>query len=385
MTFFESGGTDSSWRRDDDAFSRLRRDHEQRRRRRAAVVWSSIAAGVAVALFAVVLVIGPAKVATSAGELFGYAVEPPSAELVALADRAYLTDAGRELLYASRPKLSSIAEVADACERPVGEVIGCYSWADGIFLYLPADARVADSAITTLAHELLHAAYEELGDGEIFAIHDMLEAEIARVSPDDPVHAQIAGSIGENPESRETELFAYLGSQITLEGGFAPELEAVYARYFTDRAALASIDGAVRGTVDALTSELGTAYQHLDDVETANANERAQLEVDRAAHEEARTRYNADADQYNAMPADERARWTATWTSTDGASHSAPLGDSLVQRLADLESYRVRLDERTAALQGAEAAATTLRTEVEAQYADLQSVYESLYPGESGQ
>ena len=46
-------------------------------------------------------------------------------------------------------------------------------------------------------------------------------------------------------------MFAYLGSQITLDGGFAPELEAHYARYFTDRQALVGVFLSFEATFDA--------------------------------------------------------------------------------------------------------------------------------------
>lgn len=380
MTFFESGRPDSSWQPYDDPFRRRRREHSRRR----VAVWSLLFSILAAALSVVVVVIGPENVATSARQLFEGEAPPPTAELVAVADKSFLTEEGRALLYASRPQLASIERIAEVCERPLDDPpAGCWNARSGLYVYLPPDERVADWAVTTLAHELLHAAYDGLGRGEIFAIHDMLEAEIARVPPENPVHEQITWSVGEHESLRETELFAYLGSQIMPEGGFAPELEAVYARFFTDRAALVAVHDRVDGVIDELYVGLDAAYEAVAAAESANALERAQLEVDRRAHEDARAQYNADADHYNSLPAEERGRWRATWTDPEGAAHSAPLGESLAQRLTELEQYRAALEARTSALAAAEAAAVAQRAAAEEQYADLITLLEVAYPGES--
>jgi hypothetical protein len=387
VSFFESGGTearrprrDDSWRYSDDAFSRLRREH----RRRRTVIVSSVVGALALALFGLVAVIGPETIATSAHRLLAGDVAPPAAEVVAVADKSYLTEEGRALLYSSRPRIVASADVAEACDRRADDPpSGCYSLLDGIVLHQPSDPRVADFAVTTMAHELLHAAYDRLGDGEMLVLHDLLEAEIARIPADDPVHASIEWSVGEHEASRETELFAYLGSQVRPEGGFAPELEAVYARYFTDRAALVGVYERVGGFLDAVSAELTAAYDQLSADAQAQAAERSRLDADRAAHESARTQYNADADRYNQLPAEERGRWMATWTDPDGTPRSAPLGESLAERLAELEAHRAELDARTAALSEAASSLEARTAGVEAQRLDVIALLEAAYPGQS--
>lgn len=375
MTFFEPPSRDTSWKTSDDPFSRLRREYHRKR-----VLTASVVAGLAVAtLVGVVAVTGPDRLLTSAQHL----LQPePAADLVAIADKAFLTDVGRATLYAARPRVADLDEIARACDSGEDEAppMGCYNSLSGITLYQPADPRVADTAVTTLAHELLHAAYEGLGTGEISEIHEMLHVEIARVSLDDPVHQQIQASIGAHGENRETELFAYLGSQIMPDGGFAPELEAVYARFFTDRAALVAVHRQVTGAVEATLAEAVAARDALAAAEAANSAERAQLDVDIAAYEAARTVYNADADHYNAIPESERGQWTATWTQADGTTFSGLLGEVLAQRLAALDAERASHATRRSELEAAEAEAQTRRVEVEAQLADLTVLLEAMYP-----
>ncbi|WP_164861893.1 hypothetical protein, partial [Microbacterium sp. CPCC 204701] len=275
MTFFEPSNPDTSWKTSDDPFSRLRREYHRKR-----AITVSVVAGLIVAtLVGIVAVTGPDRLLTSAQQL----LQPePAADLIAIADKTFLTDVGRATLYAARPRVADLDEIARACNSGEDEAppMGCYNSLSGITVYQPADPRVADTAVTTLAHELLHAAYEGLGAAEIPGIHEMLHAEIARVPPEDPVHAQIQASIGAHDENRETELFAYLGSQVMPDGGFAPELEAVYARYFTDRSALVAVHGQVTGAVEATLAEAVAARDALAAAEAANAAERAQLDAD---------------------------------------------------------------------------------------------------------
>jgi hypothetical protein len=104
--------------------------------------------------------------------------------------------------------------------------------------------------VTTAAHELLHAAYARLDPAERDEIDALVEAELLRVPAENGVHGQIAASVGDRSENRANELFAYLGSQVVLDGGFDPKLETYYARYFTDREALVDVFIAFESTLD---------------------------------------------------------------------------------------------------------------------------------------
>ncbi|BDV31991.1 hypothetical protein [Microbacterium terricola] len=239
MTFFESGpvrpasgGYASSGAR------------PPRRRMPHGVVAGVVLAVVSAGLFTAVTIAGPERVAASAQRVFG-GVPEPAPEIVELADQAYLTDEGRQLLYASRPQLAPPAEVEEMCGKSEDDdpdlmVTGCYSSLGFILIADEYDPSLVGSLVTTLAHELLHAAYDELDAGEAGQIDALLHTAYADIPPTDPILEQISGSVGAHDASLDTELFAYLGSQVMPSSGLAPELEAVYARYFTDRAALVS-------------------------------------------------------------------------------------------------------------------------------------------------
>ncbi|GAA5038629.1 hypothetical protein ACFQRL_01795 [Microbacterium fluvii] len=169
-------------------------------------------------------------------------IPEPQPEAVAIADELALTDDGRALFYESEPYIADAAEIAQVCsdgqELP-GDLYhaGCYLSVDRIYILREGDAALM---LVTAAHELLHAAYARLGDDERARVDALVSLEVQRIAEDDPVHVQIAASAGGDEAAEANEAFAYLGSQVVLDGGFAPQLEEVYARWFTDRAAVAA-------------------------------------------------------------------------------------------------------------------------------------------------
>ncbi|HEX6365157.1 MAG TPA: hypothetical protein VF000_03350 [Agromyces sp.] len=194
----------------------------------------------------------------------GLILDRPDAEIAALADAAFLTEEGREIFFDARPRLRDDDEVSRECDQRAfepddsggGTTVGCYNGYDVISILEPDDARLRPMMVTTAAHELLHAAYARLDAAERDEVDALVAAEILRVPADDAVHAQIAASVGDRSENLANELFAYLGSQVVLDGGFAPELEAYYARYFTDRYALVDVFLAFESTLGGDVVEL---------------------------------------------------------------------------------------------------------------------------------
>lgn len=309
------------------------------------------------------------------------------ADIAAVADHAFLTDEGRDILVS----VGAISERGDTLQRACGvadaaddhAVAGCYGFA-GIFVFIPSDPRVADAAVTTLTHELLHAAYDRLSPDDRERVRVLLSAALDRIPGDDPVRRQIDWSVGDHEESRDTELFAYLGSQVWPDGGFDPALESVYARYFTDRAALVDVDHRVKGAVENLIAEYDTALKGLAQAQADAMISRAQLDADRAIYESDRQLYQQDADRYNALDPAERAGWHQDWWGTDGVRHSGTWQEALAARLADLDARHADLEARTAAVEAADADALARREAIDAQYADVLAVTKALDPTAPG-
>jgi hypothetical protein len=164
--------------------------------------------------------------------------DEPDAGIVALADRMHLTEEGRKVFYDTRPEIVDQAKVEEFChtsDHADGLTTdGCYGGYDRILIARP-DNGGPSAMVTTAAHELLHAAYSRMSNFDQMAAADLADAAMEHIPSDDIVHLQVASSVGDNPESRGTELFAYLGTQFA---DLDPELEAYYSRYIADRRAL---------------------------------------------------------------------------------------------------------------------------------------------------
>lgn len=228
------------------------------RHRRAGVIgWLAAIIGIAVLADVATGSHMAGWVAQTSRTVSGYAAPAPAQDALALADQMFLTDEGRSVFFEMQPEILDAAGIEEACSdvAPAPPVeqgwynAGCFmattfggtKTVGRIYILRPADLRWAEQMVTTGAHELLHASYARMGDTERVFVDGLVAAEVARIPVDDVVLAQIASSTGGDEHSLSTEQFAYLGSQLLPDGGFAPELEAIYARTFTDRAALVDV------------------------------------------------------------------------------------------------------------------------------------------------
>ena len=318
-----------------------------------------------------------------------WSAKPPP-EVIELADRGLLTEEARQLWYDASPRVMSRSidrECGSSGEGADGpEFYGCYlpgpvRGAGRIVVYDPPDDRLAGWTLTTAMHEMLHAAYDELSEGEQAEIDGLMAVELARLPADHPVRAQIERSVRGYEENRGTELFAYLGTQIELPGGFAPRVEEIFARYFTDRASVVGVYAQTEGVLANLVQSYRDNESALLAELQATLDAEAQCLADRAFHEAEVAQYNADADRYNALDPAERAQWSVTTTGTDGTSSTTSWETHLATRLDQLNALLADIQAREAALVAAKTATELRQSELEAQYRDVVALYEAAYPG----
>lgn len=285
---------------------------------------------------------------------------PPGAAVVALADRAHLTAEGRRVFYAARPVLVSGAAAQARCrdvsDRPGDAWAGCYDSRAGIVVSAPADPRLARSTVQTATHELLHAVFDQLGDEERDRVTRLLAAEVCRLPRDAAVRKGIDTSSRRDERNRPSEEFAYLGTEVMPRGGFAPALEAVYARYLTDRAAV------VRNSRRAL-AVLQDAWDEVGRLESRHVRRQAQYDLDRADYAQLRGLYENYRAQLRAGGDTSGIR--VGW-STDGAPPvMRPLGEAVTVLSADLRRRAADLRSRRAALSQEAARAARLRADAQ--------------------
>lgn len=318
----------------------------------------------------------------------GAPLAPPSAEVVTLADDAHLSEEGRAVFYAASPQVLDAADFAGRCSGAAWQVrggvaVGCYGGPEGsIVLYRPADPRLHPYVVETAAHEMLHAAYAGLTASDQALIGPLLEAELATLPADAPVRKQIDSSVGSHPESRETELFAYLGTQDPGPGGaLDPRLEAVYARFVADRQALVAVHTGWTSMLDAMAAEAQASTSALQTWMDSAAQVRAQLDADTQQVQRAQAQYDRWTADYAAMPADEQSGYRMSITWWDGTRLPMAPADQTLAAAADLLARdRQALADRGAAADAEDGAIEAERTRVVALAADLTALDAQLTP-----
>lgn len=157
---------------------------------------------------------------------------PPTASLVSQADKAGMSEEGKFLLYASIPKIQDRQDFKSSCKN-LGEksaVLGCYS-AQRIYIFGIEDERLSGVQETTLAHEMLHAAYERLSPNEKKRVNGLIEAQYSK-NTDLRITDLVKVYDESEPGERNNELHSIFATEVR---SLSPELEEYYAQYFTDR------------------------------------------------------------------------------------------------------------------------------------------------------
>src|SRR5690606_3110987 len=103
----------------------------------------------------------------------------PTVEIQSIVTRTTMTNHGKFMFYVGNPKIESAAEFNKNCSRKEQNVavLGCYQ--GSIHIYNVTDGRLDGIKEVTAAHEMLHAAYERLSDGQRQEVDALIEAEYA--------------------------------------------------------------------------------------------------------------------------------------------------------------------------------------------------------------
>ena len=317
------------------------------------------------------------------------AAAAPAADVVALVDAAHLSSEGRALFYGTNPKVlgakAFLGQCADGQAQhglAAGNTVGCFEQgSNSIVLYEPADPRLLGSVVTSAAHETLHAAWARLSAGEQTQLTPLVTAAVAALPATDPIHAQIAGSVGGHPDHLPTEMFAYVGTQVWSPGGLAPQLEATYARFISDRGALVAVFTSWNGLLDKMGVDIQVASQALADRDATNAQLQAQYTADMSSVDYYRKAYQTKAAEVAAMPADQQARLELAWVWWDGTKLPMAAAQQTLSAAAGLlKRDEAALPLGEAALQSDQVAATTERARIQGLVSDLQSLQTQLDP-----
>ncbi|PID99281.1 hypothetical protein CSA80_00735 [Candidatus Saccharibacteria bacterium] len=206
----------------------------------------------------------------------------PSARIAAIADRAKMNDLGERLFFVNKPQILEGSTFTQTC--PVGAektvVLGCYKGGDnGIFLSNVQDERLDGVVEVTAAHEMLHAAYERLSSGEKERVDGMLQAFYRSGLNDERIAKTIDSYRQTEPNEIVNEMHSIFATEVV---ELPAELETYYARYFTDRRAVAEIAARYQAEFTSRRKAVADYDQELSVLKQTIETNRARLETERA-------------------------------------------------------------------------------------------------------
>lgn len=236
----------------------------------------------------------------------------PPASIVVLAENTTMSEYGKRLFYVHHPRLEDSDEFNKNCtitEQTI--ILGCYITHQSIHIFDVQDERLQGIREVTAAHEMLHAAYDRLGDAEkaevnaqLLDYYDSVKQTNGRLRSVIEAYAERDTSIVAN------ELHSILATEIE---SLPSELEAYYARYFTDRQAVVRYSKQyedvflqqqqriqiLAAEIEALEADLKNRHVKINELESALHAEAARLNQLRAREDVAQ--YNAAVPGYNNM------------------------------------------------------------------------------------
>jgi len=231
--------------------------------------------------------------------LRGYTPDPLVAQL---ATDTTMVDGTRRLFYVYHPSLEEKAEFNKSCrENEQTIVLGCYVDGRGIHLLNVNDSRLAGVQQVTAAHELLHAAYARLSTGERKKVDAMTRDAFAGLT-DERVRGVIELYRNQDPGVVPNELHSILATEVR---SLPAELEAYYAKHFSDRAKVVAYSEAYeqaftarKNQILAYDAQLASLKQQIETLQKALDQQAAQLTAERAQLEAKKS--SGDVSSYNA-------------------------------------------------------------------------------------
>lgn len=255
----------------------------------------------------------------------------PSERVGAIDSRVYFTGTGERVFYATSPQIQDRDQFNTNCQSTerTAAILGCY-FKDKIYLYNINNKELDGTLEVTAAHEMLHAAYQRLNMFERGHVEEMVQAEYQKVK-DEPGIKQIMQYYKQaEPGEEVNELHSIIGTTVAT---LSPELEAYYARYFENRAAVVELNTAYNRVFDDLKRQSGVLQDKI-------TKENEALKSDMAIYETDLQQLNIDIESFNV-----RAKsGSFVSRSAFGTARS-----SLTARVDDLNARRDDLNARVAA------------------------------------
>jgi len=225
-------------------------------------------------------------------------------QLVELVDGSELTRHARELVADNQTRVDDKDDFNRDCPNPESAAtltLACYT-GSRIYVLRVDQPNLAGVMNVSLAHETLHAAFDELPRSERREVVDLLEAFMAETG-DDRIEALLLEYKRTEPGRRATELHSLIGTQVA---DLPRALERHYARYFEDRSTVVdafvgyqSVFDDLQVRYDELSLQAASIETQITDTDAAY--QAAGAEADRFFEEIQSLRNQGRVDESNAL------------------------------------------------------------------------------------
>jgi len=260
--------------------------------------------------------------------------------------RSTMTDRGEFLFLASEPVITSDDSFNDTCgtlEEGSG-ILGCYlPQTRTILLFDVTDERLDGIEEVVAAHEMLHAAWDRMSPDERAELAPLLEAEAAKLADSEEFGARMAFYARAEPGERVNELHSIIGTEV---GELSPALEAHYAEYFGDRAALYALHAQSNGVFEENTAKIDELVDKLDDLRT-------RVDKDYKRYKKGYKSLTSDIDAFNVRADNGSFTTQAQFDSEredllDRQEKLDDLYDKIQDRIDDYDATRAELEDLNA-------------------------------------
>ena len=199
-----------------------------------------------------------------------------SEQIIELAGQAAMTRDARKLLSATTARVEDKSQFVIDCPVPEASgtlVLGCY---DGRIFVLRVDRPDLAGVMTvTAAHEMLHAAYEDMPRAERRRIVEQLNAFMEETG-DARIQELLVEYDRLQPGSRDNELHSLVGTQLR---ELPRPLERHYRQFFTDRSAIVDAFDAYQKVFDDLQARYDQLAAEAQALEAQLNGARAELDA----------------------------------------------------------------------------------------------------------
>ena len=197
---------------------------------------------------------------------------PSSSEIERLAIATTMTPKAQQLFYQQDPEIQPKEKFRSFCRKPGQDpektiILGCFTsngYQGSIVIQAVSDPRLEGTMEVVAAHEMLHAAYQELNPLERSRLEPKLKQAAKRVE-DPNLQSILEAYEAGDPDIYVNELHSHLGT--SLEDFGDPDLETYYQQYFHDRQQVVALAKRSRQELTQLDAQADQLKPQIDDLE----------------------------------------------------------------------------------------------------------------------